>query len=51
VATSTARGATVRRLVRDARGTDVCLEKIDDADPFEYARAWLKRQRVAPLPA
>ncbi len=50
VATSTARGATVRRLVRDARGSDVCLEKLDDANPFEYARAWLKRQRVAPLP-
>src|SRR6185295_5022786 len=45
-----ARGRTLRRLVRDARGTDVCLEKLDDADPFEYARTWLKRQRVAPLP-
>jgi anthranilate synthase component 1 len=45
-----ARGRVLRRLVRDARGTDVCLEKLDDADPFEYARAWLKRQRVAPLP-
>ena len=41
---------TVRRLVRDARGTDVCLESVD-ADPFEYARAWLKRHRVAPVPA
>ena len=45
-----ARGRVLRRLVRDARGTDVCLEKLDDADPFQYARAWLKRQRVAPLP-
>ncbi|HEX6157482.1 MAG TPA: anthranilate synthase component I [Burkholderiales bacterium] len=45
-----ARGRTVRRLVRDARGTDVCLESID-VDPFEYARAWLKRHRVAPVPA
>jgi anthranilate synthase component I len=45
-----ARGRVLRRLVRDARGTDVCLEKLDDADPFEYTRAWLKRQRVAPLP-
>ena len=45
-----ARGRTVRRLVRDARGTDVCLESVD-ADPFEYARAWLKRHRVAPVPA
>ncbi len=40
----------MRRLVRDARGTDVCLESVD-ADPFEYARAWLKRHRVAPVPA
>src|SRR5260221_11443739 len=45
-----ARGRVLRRLLRDARGSDVCLEKLDDADPFEYARAWLKRQRVAPLP-
>jgi len=45
-----ARGRVLRRLVRDARGTDVCLEKLEDADPFEYARSWLKRQRAAPLP-
>jgi anthranilate synthase component 1 len=45
-----ARGRVLRRLLRDARGSDVCLEKLDDADPFEYARAWLKRHRVAPLP-
>ena len=45
-----ARGRTVRRLVRDARGTDVCLESVD-ADPFDYARGWLKRNRVAPVPA
>jgi anthranilate synthase component 1 len=44
------RGRRLRRLLRDARGTDVCLEESDDADPFEYARAWLKRHRVAPLP-
>ncbi|HKU46503.1 MAG TPA: anthranilate synthase component I [Burkholderiales bacterium] len=44
-----ARGRTVRRLLRDARGTDVCLESVD-ADPFEYARAWLKAHRVAPVP-
>jgi len=49
-AKTTARGCTLRRLVRDARGTDVCLEKLEDADPFEYARSWLKRQRAAPLP-
>jgi anthranilate synthase component I len=46
-----ARGRSLRRLLRDARGTDVCLEQIDDADPFQYARDWLKRQRVAPVPA
>src|SRR5712675_3621117 len=46
-----ARGRTVRRLLRDARGTDVCLEQIDAADPFEYARGWLKRHRAAPVPA
>jgi anthranilate synthase component 1 len=45
----TARGCTVRRLLRDARGADVCLESVD-ADPFEYARAWLARHRVAPAP-
>jgi anthranilate synthase component I len=44
-----ARGRTVRRLLRDARGTDVCLESVE-ADPFEYARTWLKAHRVAPVP-
>ena len=44
------RGRTVRRLVRDARGTDVCLET-SDTDPFEYVRGWLKRHRVAEVPA
>ena len=43
-------GGTVRRLLRDARGADVCLESVE-ADPFEYARAWLARHRVAPVPA
>jgi len=50
-AKTTARGTTVRRLLRDARGGDVCLEKLDDADPFEYVRGWLERHRVAPAPA
>ena len=45
-----ARGARVRRLLRDARGADVCLEEYE-GDPFEYARAWLKRERTAPVPA
>jgi anthranilate synthase component 1 len=45
-----ARGRTVRRLLRDARGADVCLESVE-ADPFEYARAWLAGHRVAPVPA
>jgi anthranilate synthase component I len=44
------RGASTRRLLRDARGNDVCLETYE-GDPFEYARAWLKRHRVAPVPA
>ncbi len=44
-----ARGARVRRLLRDARGADVCTEEYE-GDPFEYARAWLKRERTAPLP-
>jgi len=44
-----ARGRRMRRLLRDARGGDVCLED-SDTDPFEYARAWLKRERTAPLP-
>jgi anthranilate synthase component 1 len=48
-ARTTARGTTVRRLLRDARGTDVVLEKVE-ADPFEYARNWLKAHRVAPVP-
>ena len=46
-----ARGRSVRRWVRDARGTDVCLESLEEADPFAYVRAWLARERVAPLPA
>jgi anthranilate synthase component I len=45
-----ARGASIRRVLRDARGADVVLETVE-GDPFEYARAWLKRHRVAPLPA
>ena len=46
-----ARGRTVRRLLRDARGADVCLEEAEDADPLETVRAWLERHRVAPAPA
>ena len=46
-----ARNGAVRRLLRDARGNDVCLERAEGADPFEFARAWLRRQRVAPVPA
>ncbi|MDQ5847759.1 MAG: anthranilate synthase component I [Pseudomonadota bacterium] len=45
-----ARGRSLRRLLRDARGADVCLESIDDGDPLEYVRGWLARQRTAPLP-
>jgi len=45
-----ARGGTIRRLLRDARGNDVCLERIDNADPFAFVRDWLARQHVAPVP-
>jgi anthranilate synthase component 1 len=44
------RGSSTRRILRDARGNDVCLETFH-GDPFDYARVWLKRQRVAPPPA
>ena len=40
-----ARRRTVQRLLNDD-----CLEEVD-ADPFEYVRAWLQRNRSAPLPA
>jgi len=45
-----ARGRTVRRLRREADGLDRCIEEAD-ADPYDYARAWLGRERVAPVPA
>jgi len=49
------RGGTVRRLLRDARGTDVCIEREGSADapadPFAYLRGYLARQHVAPVPA
>jgi anthranilate synthase component 1 len=45
-----ARGRTVRRLVRDARGADVVIEREEDADPLEYVRRYLGEQRVAPVP-
>ena len=46
-----ARGRTVWRLLRSARGGDVCVERVDNTDPFEYVRAWLQRHTVAPVPA
>ena len=49
-ANATARGSTVRRILRDARGADVVLESVE-GDPFEVVRAWLARQKVAPVPA
>jgi anthranilate synthase component 1 len=49
-----ARGGVVRRLLREARGKDVCIEsagsEASPADPFEYVRSYLARQRVAPVP-
>ena len=44
-----ARGTTVRRLLRDARGADVCLEEAQ-GDPLAFVRAYLARHRVAPAP-
>ncbi len=46
-----ARGSTLRRLLRDTRGADVVLERVEATDPFEFVRAWLKNHRVAPVPA
>jgi anthranilate synthase component 1 len=50
-----ARGGVVRRLLREARGKDVCIETAGSeeapADPFEYVRGYLARQHVAPVPA
>jgi anthranilate synthase component 1 len=45
-----ARGRTVRRVLRDARGNDVEIERIEDTDPLDYVRAYLGRERAAPLP-
>ena len=45
-----ARGTSLRRLLRDARGGEACVEQFT-GDPFEYVRGWLKRERTAPLPA
>src|SRR3954463_6126886 len=50
VASAAARGSTVRRIVRDSRGADVCVERLDDADPYAYLRQWLQRQKAAPVP-
>ncbi|HTP60716.1 MAG TPA: anthranilate synthase component I, partial [Burkholderiales bacterium] len=50
-----ARNGVVRRLMREARGRDVVLESVGSedapADPYEYVRGYLARQRVAPVPA
>ena len=50
-----ARGGVVRRLLRESRGKDHCIETAGDdrspADPFAYVRDYLSRQRVAPVPA
>ena len=45
-----ARGGVIRRLLRDARGNDVCLEQVENADPFAFVQQWLARQHVAPVP-
>jgi len=46
-----ARGTTVRRLLRDARGADVVIEREEGVDPLDYVRRYLKRLHVAPVPA
>ena len=46
-----ARGTTVRRLLRDARGADVVIEREEGVDPLDYVRRYLKRLQVAPVPA
>ena len=46
-----ARGRTVWRLMRNSRGADVCVERTDDADPYEYVRGWLRGHVAAPVPA
>ncbi|MGH8705236.1 MAG: anthranilate synthase component I [Burkholderiales bacterium] len=46
-----ARGRIVQRVLRDARGADVCLERAADVNPFDYVRGYLARQHVAPAPA
>jgi anthranilate synthase component 1 len=50
-----ARGGVVRRLLLEARGKDHCIETVGSdaspADPFEYVRGYLARQRIAPVPA
>jgi anthranilate synthase component 1 len=45
-----ARGGTVRRLLRDARGADVAIEREEGADPFDFVRRYLERLHVAPVP-
>ena len=44
----------MRRLLREARGNDHCIEMVGTeqapADPFAYLRAYLARERVAPVP-
>ena len=45
------RDGVVRRLLRDARGADVVLERLERANPFEYLRGYLAREQVAPVPA
>jgi anthranilate synthase component 1 len=46
-----ARGRTLWRLLRNSRGADVCVERIDNADPLDYVRSWLRSQKAAPAPA
>ncbi len=44
------RDGRLRRLLRDARGNDVTLERAENPNPFEYLRGYLTRESVAPVP-
>ena len=46
-----ARGRRISRLLRNSRGADVCMERLEDGDPLEYVRGWLARHKAAPVPA
>jgi anthranilate synthase component 1 len=46
-----ARGRTLWRLLRNSRGAEVCVERVDNVDPLDYVRGWLRSHKAAPAPA